>query len=128
MIVHNETKRSLAFLHRNRSIRVLLFCRVRKRFRIENVGSGPLEVTADSRAPWALVTEAAHGARCGAGCGCAGGGAAGPREAQLTLHLLPRSSMEVRTNDTILFLKSCQKKKNARPISRNAFWLTLKAF
>ncbi|XP_059045663.1 uncharacterized protein LOC131841361 [Achroia grisella] len=70
--------------------------RIRKRFRIQNVGNGPLNVTAETEAPWRIVQEdrQEHGLPCGTGCGCYQR-ATRKRLDLLPLHLEPRSSLEM---------------------------------
>ncbi|XP_059058452.1 uncharacterized protein LOC131851915, partial [Achroia grisella] len=70
--------------------------RIRKRFRIQNVGNGPLNVTAEMEAPWRFVLEDRKepGLPCGTGCGCYHR-ATRKRLDLLPLHLEPRSSLEM---------------------------------
>ncbi|XP_052747829.1 uncharacterized protein LOC116413117 [Galleria mellonella] len=78
--------------------------RVRKSFQVQNIGSGPLYVTAKTEAPWSIVQEENddHARLCGTNCGCHP--RMGNRLVNLPLHLEPRSSLEKNSKDVFLDL------------------------
>ncbi|XP_075977863.1 uncharacterized protein LOC142977675 [Anticarsia gemmatalis] len=65
------------------------YLRVRKRFRVQNVGNGRAAVCALTLAPWCVLQEAAA---CAPGCSCV---PRARRDLQLDLDLPPRSSTEM---------------------------------
>ncbi|KAJ0176888.1 hypothetical protein K1T71_008067 [Dendrolimus kikuchii] len=71
--------------------------RVRKRFRLRNIGNGPQAVTASTQAPWTIVLNKEQRLLCGAGCVCIDEEPIEDerREEMVMLHLEPRSSIEI---------------------------------
>lgn len=83
---------------------VALWCRVRKRFNVLNVGTGVLELGMETRPPWSVLAGAGAGAREKEGeCGC--DARIAPRLPVALLRLQPRSSVEVLTPIFLLHRK-----------------------
>ncbi|KAL0839196.1 hypothetical protein ABMA28_017164 [Loxostege sticticalis] len=69
--------------------------RIRKSFRIQNIGNGPLHIAAGTKGLWTIIQDEGQqsGSTCAIGCGCAP--IEGNRVEKVPLYLPPRSSTEM---------------------------------
>ncbi|CAH2981088.1 unnamed protein product [Chilo suppressalis] len=67
--------------------------RIRKTFRIQNVGNGHLDVQACTSGAWSIVMNHHHQLACGSGCGCVN--RSGERTHNVALHYPPMSSNQM---------------------------------
>ncbi|RVE46275.1 hypothetical protein evm_009099 [Chilo suppressalis] len=67
--------------------------RIRKTFRIQNVGNGHLDVQACTSGAWSIVMNHHHQPACGSGCGCVN--RSGERTHNVALHYPPMSSNQM---------------------------------